>query len=181
MSWWNLLWNDALCPLLQPQGDNKNRSRPQHRRDGFANASVERQAKLDIALRLEAAYEAMIWIIAKTQMRSMSLVLFFAFCQILGAMCAVPDLSLANDMAQLAEDMSDMACPMDNPFMCPPSAVSSPERQLKHSVAIDLNQLPALSDPVVASDPFPASAPRFWSSDSEIVPISIASSAVLRI
>lgn len=145
-------------------------------------ASVERQAGLDRFLRFEAAYHVMHgWIIVKAQMRSMSLVLFFAFCQIIGAMCAVPDLSLADELAQLAEDMSDMACSMDSTIMCPPSAVSSPERQLKHSVAIDLNQMPVLSDPVVASDTFPASAPWSCGSDSELVPISIASSSVLRI
>jgi hypothetical protein len=118
---------------------------------------------------------------AKADMQSITLIVFFALCQIIGTMCAVPDLSLADDVAQLAEDMSDMACPMDGTIMCPPSAKSSPERQLKHSVAIDLNQTPVLLAPVAAITAFPTSAPWCWISTSEIVPISIASPSVLRI
>lgn len=121
------------------------------------------------------------WILAKAQMRSLSLVLFFVLCQVLGTMCAVPDLSLADDIGQLAEDMSDMACPMDGTSMCPPSAMSSPERQLKHSVTIDLHQIPVLSGPATAVTAFPTSVPLCWNSASELVPISIASSSVLRI
>ncbi|MBL8075974.1 MAG: hypothetical protein JNL29_16525, partial [Nitrospira sp.] len=51
------------------------------------------------------------WILAKVRMRFFSLVLLFALCQIVGAMCTVPDLSLADDAAQLAEAMNHMACP----------------------------------------------------------------------
>lgn len=114
-------------------------------------------------------------------MRSISVALLFALCQIIGVMCALPDLSLANDGAQLAEDMSDMACPMDGTSMCPQSAVSSPERQLKDLVAIDLNQTPVLLGPVATVTALPTSVPWCWGSASEIVPISIASSSVLRI
>lgn len=114
-------------------------------------------------------------------MQSISLVLLFAFCQVIGTMCAVPDLSLADDIGQLAEDMSAMACPMDGTIMCPPSAMSSPERQIKHSVAIDLNQMPVLLGPVAVAVHFVTSVPWCWSSASELVPISIASSSVLRI
>lgn len=121
------------------------------------------------------------WMIVKTQMRLISLFLFFALCQIIGIMCVVPDLSLASDRVQLAEDMRHIACPMDGTTMCPLSAISSPERQLKQSVAIDLNQTPVLLGPVAAATPFITSVPWSWSSASELVPISIASSSVLRI
>lgn len=114
-------------------------------------------------------------------MRFISLVLFFALCQIIGTMCAVPDLSLAKDGAQLTEDMRHMACPMDGTIMCPSSAVSSPERQFKQSGTIDLNQTPVLLGSVSAVTAFPASEPWSWSSASELVPISIASPSVLRV
>lgn len=120
-------------------------------------------------------------IITKAQMRSLCLVLFFALCQIIGTMCVLPDLSLAKDGAQLAEDMHHMGCPMDGTIMCPSSAISSPERQLKQSVTIDLNQTPVLLGPVAAVTAFPTSVPWCENSASELVPISIASSSVLRI
>lgn len=121
------------------------------------------------------------WIIAKARIRSFTLVLLFAFCQIVGTMCTVPDLSLANDATQLAEDMSDMACPMDGTTMCLPSAVSSPERQSKHPAPADLNQIAVLLNPFAAF-----TAPSLleflsWRSASEFIPISIASPSVLRI
>ncbi|OQW36165.1 MAG: hypothetical protein A4E19_00465 [Nitrospira sp. SG-bin1] len=132
---------------------------------------------------IEASYHAMNggWILAKVRMRFFSLVLLFALCQIVGTMCMVPDLSLADDTARLAEEMSDMACPMDGTIMCSPSAVSSPERQLKHAATIDLNHTPVLLSPVAASTASPILESLSWSSASEIVPISIASSSVLRI
>ncbi len=114
-------------------------------------------------------------------MRSISLVLFFAFCQIIGAMCAVPDLSLADDVAQLGEDLHHMACPMDGTIMCPPSAISSPERQLKHTVSTDMNQTPVLLSPVAAIITPSISIPWSWISASELVPIFITASSVLRI
>lgn len=118
---------------------------------------------------------------ARVQVRSISLVLVFAFCQIIGTMCTLPDLSSAKDGAQLADDMRHMACPMDGTIMCPSSAVSSPERQLKQSVAIDLNQTPVLLGPAPGVTVFPTSVPWCWTSASDLVPISIASSSVLRI
>ncbi|MEK9139855.1 MAG: hypothetical protein AAB308_02265 [Nitrospirota bacterium] len=121
------------------------------------------------------------WMIAKARMRSFSLVLFFAFCQIIGTMCAVQDLSMANDIAQLTEDMSGMACPMDGTFMCPPSLTASPERQLKNSVVADVNLAPisisSAATPVGFSDLIIGSL----SSADSIVPISIASPSALRI
>ena len=121
------------------------------------------------------------WVLAKVRMQFFSLVLFFTLCQITGTMCTVPDLLLANDATQLAEDMSDMACPMDGTTMCPPSAVSSPERQSKHPAPADLNQIAVPLNPVTAF-----TAPSIleflsWSSASEFVPISIAAPSVLRI
>jgi len=114
-------------------------------------------------------------------MRFFSLVLLFALCQIVGTMCTVPDLSLADDAARLTAEMRHMACPMDGTIMCPLSAVSSPERQLKHAATIDLNQAPVLLSLVVASTASPVLESLPWSSASEFVPLSIASSSVLRI
>ncbi|MBS0167480.1 MAG: hypothetical protein JSR29_15455 [Nitrospira sp.] len=113
-------------------------------------------------------------------MRPISLVLLFALCQIVGTMCTVPDLSLADDAARLTEEMKHMACPMDGTIMCPLSAVSSPERQLKHATTTDLNP-PVLLSPVDASAVPPTSEFSSWTSASEFIPISIASSSVLRI
>lgn len=114
-------------------------------------------------------------------MRSFSLVLFFALCQIIGTMCAVPDVSLAKDGAQVVEDMRHMACPMNGTSMCPLSAVSSPERQLRHAAAIELDQAPLLPNAgiVLTAASFPTPSPG--ESVFSIVPISIASSSVLRI
>jgi hypothetical protein len=121
------------------------------------------------------------WIIANARMRSFSLVLFFALCQIIGAMCAVPDLSVANDVAQLTEDMSGMACPMDGTIMCPPSLTASPERQIKDSTVavVDL----ALSFVSPAEVPACVSTEMLWSWSTaySLVPLSISSSSVLRI
>jgi hypothetical protein len=114
-------------------------------------------------------------------MRSFILVLFFAFCQIIGTMCTVQDLSMANDIAQLTEDISGMACPMDGTIMCPPSLIASPERQLKNSVVADVNLAPisisSAATPVGFSDLIIGSL----SSADSIVPISIASPSVFRI
>lgn len=121
------------------------------------------------------------WIIAKARMRSFILVLFFAFCQIIGTMCAVQDLSLANDVAQLTEDMSRMACPMDGTIMCPPSLTASPERQLKNSMVVVVNPVLSLVSCAEVSAAVSPEMIESWSSAYSIVPISIASSSVLRI
>lgn len=121
------------------------------------------------------------WIIAKVRMQSFGLGLFFVLCQISGTMCAVQDLSLANDIAQLTKDMSGMACPMDGTIMCPPSLNASPERQIKKSAVADINLAPIsisiAATPVGSSDLSIGSL----SSAHSIVPISIASPSVLRI
>jgi hypothetical protein len=121
------------------------------------------------------------WILAKVRMRFFSLVLFFALCQIVGTMCTVPDLSLAEDAARLAEGISHMACPMDGTSMCPLSTVSSPERQLRQAATTNLDQTPVLLNPVTASAVSSTLESSSWSSASGFVPISIASSSVLRI
>ena len=121
------------------------------------------------------------WLLTKVRMRFFSLVLLFALCQIVGTMCTVPDLSLADDTARLVEEMRHMACPMDGTIMCPLSAVSSPERQSKHPVTNDLNPLAILLSSVTTSTVSSTLEFSPWSSASEFVPISIASSSVLRI
>lgn len=136
---------------------------------------------LMVSLRITViSYVVNRWIIIKEKMRPISLVLLFALCQIVGTMCTVPDLSLADDAARLTEEMKHMACPMDGTIMCPLSAVSSPERQLKHATTTDLNP-PVLLSPVDASAVPPTSEFSSWTSASEFIPISIASSSVLRI
>ena len=108
-----------------------------------------------------------------------ALVLFFTLCQVIGAVCALPDLSVAEGATLLVEE--GMACPMDGTSMCPPSATSSPERQVKNGAAIDLDHGPILlSSVAVLTAP---SVPTLWSWSRacSIVPISIGSSSVLRI
>lgn len=108
-----------------------------------------------------------------------TLVFLFVFCQVIGAMCALPNLSVAEESAILAEE--GMACPMDWATMCPPLLTSSHERKNTNSMVMNVDQetiLPSLADMLAAS-----SAPTLWSGSSvlSIVPISIGSSSVLRI
>ncbi len=121
------------------------------------------------------------WILAKVRMRFFSLVLFFALCQIVATMCTVPDLSLADDAARLAEEMNHMACPMDGILMCPPSLTASPERQIKNSLVVVVD--PVLSLVSHAEVPTGVSLEMIesWSGAYSSVPISISSSSVLRI
>jgi hypothetical protein len=121
------------------------------------------------------------WIIAKTQMRFFSLVLLFALCQIVGTMCTVPDLSLADDAAQLAEEMNHVACPMDGTIMCPPSLTASPERQLKNSMVVVGDPVLSLVSHGEVLAGVSLEMIDSWSSAYYSVPISISSSSVLRI
>ena len=109
------------------------------------------------------------------------MILAFAFCQVIGAMCVVPDLLLPEDHAELAEDTKGMTCPMDGTIMCPPSLAASPERQLKNSMVVVVD--PVLS--LVRGPEVPKSVSLkmiwSWSSAYSSVPISISSSSVLRI
>ncbi len=118
-------------------------------------------------------------VIRRVNTQYFALVLFFTLCQVMGAVCALPDLSVAEGATLLVEE--GMACPMDGTSMCPPSATSSPERQVKNGAAIDLDHGPILlSSAAVLTAP---SVPTQWSQGSarSIVPISIGSSSVLRI
>ncbi|MBH0200248.1 MAG: hypothetical protein HP497_12650 [Nitrospira sp.] len=116
---------------------------------------------------------------SQVRIRYLALALLFTFCQVIGAVCAVPDLSERHDTASLIED--GMVCPMDEAIMCPPSLTSSPERQIK-------NNLVAEVDYVLIPAGFPAimagrSIQAMWPLEGgySIVPISIESSSVLRI
>lgn len=117
--------------------------------------------------------------IAQTHVRYMALVLLFTFCQVIGTMCVLPDLSEAHEAALIQDRM---ACPMDGTVMCPPSLVSSPERQVKHSLKTDTDLSAALHSAAVAI-PTARSSPSPWARSSafSIAPISIESSSVLRI
>ncbi len=108
-----------------------------------------------------------------------SLVFFFTFCQVIGMMCALPDLSVAEGGALLVEE--GMVCPMDGHTMCPLSLTSSPERQIKNSMVMDVDHETTLlgSAAVLTVQCTPTLSP--WSSACSIVPISISSSSVLRI
>lgn len=138
--------------------------------------------ELDISPRIEAVYQAMNGSITdKARMQSIVMVLFFVLCQVMGLMCVVSDLSLADDAAQLAEGMSDVTCPMDGTIMCPPSAASSPERQLRQTATIHLSQTSVLLGSIAGVTAISILVPWSWSSTLELVPISISSSSVLRI
>ena len=112
----------------------------------------------------------------------LALVFFFTLCQVIGTVCALPDLPVAADAALLVEE--GMACPMDGTTMCPPSLTSSPERQIKTSMVSDVDHAPILlSFSTALTSP---SVPAPWSGSSvlSIVPISMGSSGsspVLRI
>lgn len=118
--------------------------------------------------------------ISGSHRRYILLVLVFAFCQVIGAMCAFPDLSLAENSV-FVEDMAGMSCPMYGSGMCPPSATSSPGREVKTGVAIDVDHSPiAISFVAVLTTPA-ATALCTSGSAYSIVLISVASPSVLRI
>jgi len=105
--------------------------------------------------------------------------LVFVFCQVIGAMCALPDLSVAEGVALFVEE--EMTCPMDGTTMCPPSAMSSPERQVKNGAAADADQASAVPC-VLRIFTNPSAKPQWsWNNDFSLVPLSISSSSVLRI
>lgn len=107
-------------------------------------------------------------------------VIFFTFCQVIGTMCALPNLSVAEESTILAED-NMMTCPMDGTIMCPPSITSSPERQIKHSSAVDVDHMTIVFSPAPVLTSASVAAQWSWSSACSIVPISIDCSSVLRI
>lgn len=117
--------------------------------------------------------------IPRVDTKYIALVLVFAFCQVIGAMCALPDLSMAEGATLFVEE--DMACPMDGTTMCPPSATSSPERQLKNGAVEDVDSTSVVPTALNIS-PHPSAVQQWsWSSDCSLVPLSISSSSVLRI
>lgn len=117
--------------------------------------------------------------IRRVDTRYVALALVFAFCQVIGVLCALPDLSVAEETADLVEE--GMACPMDGMMMCPPSATSSPERQVKDGAIADADQTSALPSALrILTNP--STEPQWsWSSDFSLVHLSIGSSSVLRI
>ena len=104
---------------------------------------------------------------------------FFTLCQVMGTVCLLPDLSVAEGAALLVE--KGMACPMEGTIMCPPSLTSSPERQVKYNLVSDVDHATTLlgSAAVLTVQYTPTLSP--WSSACSMVPISISSSSVLRI
>lgn len=104
---------------------------------------------------------------------------FFVFCHVIGFTCAVPDVSLASGNSVLSEEA--MACPMDERIMCPPSATSSPERQIKHGMTLDVDHAPVAIGLTVGHTILTVPTQWSWSRVLSIVPISIDSSSVLRI
>ena len=129
--------------------------------------------------RADAARTMVGLMIPRVQIRHVALAFFFALCQVIGATCALSDLSMAADTALLVEE--GMVCPMDGTTMCPPSLTTSSQRQIKHSMVSDIDPAPILlSVSVALTDP---SVPALWSWSSalSLVPTSMGSSSVLRI
>ena len=117
--------------------------------------------------------------IPRVETRYVALVLVFAFCQVSGTICTLPDLSVAEGAALFVEE--GMACPMDGTMMCPPSATSSPERQVKNGSVVDADQTSAVPS-VLRILTNPSADPQWsWSRDFSLVPLSMSSSSVLRI
>ena len=104
---------------------------------------------------------------------------FFTLCQVMGTVCPLPDLSLAEDASLLVE--KGMVCPMDGATMCPPALTSSPERLIKHSMVMDVDHETILLSPAAVLT-VPSTWMQWpWSSACSTFPISIGSSSVLRI
>ena len=131
---------------------------------------------IDLGRSLRSVLSPMI---LRMNIPSLAVGVLFAFCQVIGTMCVLPDISLAEEAASLVEDV--MTCPMDGTTMCPPSATSSPERQGKNSAVADVDHAPILLD--LSADLTTHSVPTLcsWSRAFSIVPLSIDSSSVLRI
>jgi hypothetical protein len=111
--------------------------------------------------------------------RPAAILLVFVFCQVVGLMCVVPHVAVAGEQMVVLEE--PMGCPMEGTIICPPSAVSSPERQVKNGAAAAVDQATILLSP--SDDLTLPSVPTQGSRSSalSIVPISIGSSSVLRI
>ena len=117
--------------------------------------------------------------VRRVDTKYVTLMLLFTFCQVIGSMCTLPDLSMAEEGTTLVEE--HMACPMDGTIMCTPSITSSPERQLRHSIVMDVDHGMILFSPAAVLTVFSAPTQCSWSNVCSIVPLSIDSSPVLRI
>jgi hypothetical protein len=117
--------------------------------------------------------------IRRVDTRYVAQALVFAFCQVIGTMCALPDLSVVGGAALLVEE--GMVCPMDRTTMCPPSLTSFSERQIKNSMVMDVNHETTLLSPGAVLTVPSVWMQWSWSSACSIVPISIGTSSVLRI
>jgi hypothetical protein len=96
---------------------------------------------------------------------------------VFGTVCALPDFSVVEGAALLVE--KGMVCPMDGATMCPPALTSSPERQIKNSMVMDVDHETILLSPAAVLT-VPSTWMQWpWSSECSIVPIG--SSSVLRI
>ena len=134
----------------------------------------------DWAAKLNRSCKNMVCsMIRRVNTQYVALVFFFALCQVIGTMCALSDLSVAEDAVLLAEER--MACPMDGVTMCPPSLTSSPERQIKNSTVFDIDHATILLNPSTMLTAPSAQARCSWSSAHSIVPVSIGTFSVLRI
>ena len=104
---------------------------------------------------------------------------FFVFCQVVNVMCASPDLMIASQPSLLSADR--MVCPMDGTIMCPPLAISSPESQGRSNITTNVDPAPLAVDYTFGLTSL--GSPNQWSRSRvlSLVPISIASSSVLRI
>ena len=117
--------------------------------------------------------------IRRVNMPYVALVFFFILCQVIGTMCALPDLSVAGDAALLVEE--EKTCPMEGATMCPPSLTSSPERQIRNGMVSDIDHAPILLGSAAMLTGPSAPTRGSWSSAYSIVPISIETFSVLRI
>ena len=142
------------------------------------SATVHREYpnRIQQCWRLRSVVDRMI---SRVNTRYVALVLVFAFCQVIGAMCALPDLSVVEGATQFVEE--EMSCPMHGTSMCPPSATSSSERQVKNGAVADADQTSAVPS-VFRILTNPSAEPQWsWNSDFSLVPLCISSSSVLRI
>jgi hypothetical protein len=115
----------------------------------------------------------------RMSVQSIGLVLFFVLCQVTGAMCVMPTVSLGEQPASLIGDV--MVCPMDGTVMCPPSATSSPERQGRQGSVEDIDYATPFLTASLDSTTRAIPTLCLWSRALSIVPTSIGSSLVLRI
>lgn len=118
-------------------------------------------------------------LIRRVNTQYFALMFVFTLCQVSGTVCQLPDLSAAAGGALLVEEGT--ACPMSGITMCPPSLISSSERQIKNSMVSDVDHAPVRLSFSTAHISPPVPSPWSGSSVLSIVPISTRSSSILRI